>query len=250
MFEQSIKTQLTNIYPSSKAYENYVNREVVFRSLDENLKTSIVEKEFSVRLVEKEDKNLGSGEFITVTNVKDLTGNEIRKINQILEQIKETGKFLFLSDGTNSFLISSIKESYPVISSLQKSAESNNGVSVPFAVVDEVPTFPGCENALDKKACFQEKMIAHIKKNFNYPKEAQDLGIQGRVSLVFSISTDGTIKNIRKRGPHKLLENEAVRIIERLPKMIPGKDGDKTVDVPFSIPITFKLNTSSTMRSE
>jgi TonB family protein len=122
--------------------------------------------------------------------------------------------------------------------------------AIPFTIVDEVPIFPGCENAEDKKACFQEKMQLHIRKNFNYPKEAQDLGIQGRVSLVFSISTDGTIKNIRKRGPHKLLENEAVRIIERLPKMIPGKDGDKTVDVPFSIPITFKLNTSSTMRSE
>ena len=51
--------------------------------------------------------------------------------------------------------------------------------SVPFAVIDEVPIFPGCEDATDKKACFQEKMNEHIRKNFNYPIVAQEQGIQG-----------------------------------------------------------------------
>ena len=112
---------------------------------------------------------------------------------------------------------------------------------VPFAIIDEVPVFPGCENAIDKKTCFQESMKEHIRKNFRYPIEAQESGIQGRVSVVFKIATDGTITNIRMRGPDKLLENEALRIIERLPKMIPGEHEGKAVDVPFSIPITFKL---------
>ncbi|GMN11533.1 M56 family metallopeptidase [Croceitalea sp. MTPC9] len=120
--------------------------------------------------------------------------------------------------------------------------EKKNVDSVPFTLVDEVPIFPGCENAADKKACFQESMKNHIKKHFNYPDEAQELGVQGRVSLLFMISKDGSIKKIRKRGPHELLENEAVRIIERLPKMQPGKHEGKEVDVPFAIPITFKLN--------
>ena len=84
-------------------------------------------------------------------------------------------------------------------------------------------------------------MNKHIRKNFRYPDRAQEFGIQGRVSTLFTIGADGNIKNIRKRGPDALLENEAVRIIERLPKMKPGKQDGKAVDVPFSIPISFKL---------
>ncbi len=68
------------------------------------------------------------------------------------------------------------------------------------------------------------------------------MGIQGLVSILFTVSSNGTIRNIRKRGPHEFLENEAVRIIERLPQMQPGRQDGKAVDVPFAIPITFKLN--------
>ena len=115
------------------------------------------------------------------------------------------------------------------------------GMAVPFATIDEAPIFPGCEGAADKKACFQEKIMTHVKKHFNYPQEAQDLGIQGRVSVVFTIDESGNITNIKKRGPHELLEKEVERIINRLPQMQAGKHDGKMVKVPFSIPITFKL---------
>ena len=82
----------------------------------------------------------------------------------------------------------------------------------------------------------------HISKNFNYPEEALKNGIQGRVNTMFMIQADGTIDNIRMRGPDKLLENEVERIIKRLPRMAPGKHEGKSVDVPFSIPVTFKLD--------
>lgn len=114
-------------------------------------------------------------------------------------------------------------------------------LSVPFAVIEDVPVFPGCEKASDKKACFQEKMQKHIKRNFRYPEIAQEMGIQGRVSVVFVIQRDGSIGNIRMRGPDKNLEAEAMRIIKKLPKMTPGKQRGRAVKVPFSIPIMFKL---------
>jgi TonB family protein len=113
--------------------------------------------------------------------------------------------------------------------------------TVPFATIDEVPVFPGCENEDDIRACFQKSMQRHISKNFNYPKEAQEKGIQGRVSIMFVISEDGTIQNLRMKGPDALLEKEAARIISLLPKMTPGKEKGKAVNVPFSIPISFKL---------
>ncbi len=112
---------------------------------------------------------------------------------------------------------------------------------VPFAVIEDVPVYPGCEGASDKRACFNEQIQKHIRKNFRYPEIAQEMGVQGRVNVMFTIMTDGSIGNIRYRGPDKNLEAEALRIIQKLPKMTPGRQRGRAVRVPFSIPITFKL---------
>jgi protein TonB len=112
---------------------------------------------------------------------------------------------------------------------------------VPFIRIEEVPIFPGCEGAEDKRACFQEMIMKHVRKNFRYPDLAVDMGLQGRVSIAFVIEKDGSIGNIRMRGPHKILEEEAGRIVSKLPQMIPGKQRGREVKVPFMMPITFKL---------
>ena len=121
--------------------------------------------------------------------------------------------------------------------------EEYDDVDVPFAVIEDVPIFPGCEKVKKSKRrdCFQEQMNKHIRKNFRCPEITQEMGIQGRVYVNFVIGKDGNISNIRMRGPDKNLENEANRIISKLPKMTPGKQRGKAVRVPFSIPITFKL---------
>lgn len=112
---------------------------------------------------------------------------------------------------------------------------------VSFIVIEDVPVFPGCEDEKDKRACFQKMMNKHIAKNFRYPEAAQEMGIQGRVNIMFVIQKDGSIGNVRLRGPDKSLETEAKRIIDKLPKMEPGKQRGTPVRVPFSIPINFKL---------
>lgn len=116
-------------------------------------------------------------------------------------------------------------------------------VDVPFAVIEDVPIYPGCENVpkSQRRACFQEKINKHIRKNFRYPEIAQEMGIQGRVYVQFVIAKDGSITSVRMRGPDKNLEKEAARIISKLPKMTPGKQRGRAVRVPFSIPITFRL---------
>ena len=116
-------------------------------------------------------------------------------------------------------------------------------VDVPFAVIEDVPLFPGCEKVAksERRKCFQEQINKHIRKNFRYPEIAQEMGIQGRVYVNFIISKDGSITNIRMRGPDKNLEKEAKRIISKLPKMTPGKQRGRPVRVPFSIPISFRL---------
>ena len=114
---------------------------------------------------------------------------------------------------------------------------------VPFAIIEDVPLFPGCERVAksERRSCFQSKIQQHIAKNFRYPEIAQEMGIQGRVFVQFTIGTNGSISGIRTRGPDKNLEKEANRIISLLPRMTPGKQRGRPVRVPFSIPITFKL---------
>lgn len=121
--------------------------------------------------------------------------------------------------------------------------EEEEDVDVPFAVIEDVPIFPGCERVKksERRKCFQEKMNKHIRKNFRYPEIAQEMGIQGRMYVNFIISKDGSITNIRMRGPDKNLEKEAERIISKLPKMTPGKQRGRAVRVSFSIPIIFRL---------
>ena len=113
-----------------------------------------------------------------------------------------------------------------------------------FNSVERIPIYPGCEvNMKNQKLrnCFQKKIQTHINKNFRYPEFAQKTGIQGRVFVQFIIDKDGSIVGIKTRGPHPILEIEAKRIISILPKFIPGYVDGKAVRVPFSMPITFKL---------
>ncbi len=121
--------------------------------------------------------------------------------------------------------------------------EVEEEITVPFAVIEDVPVFPGCEQVAkeERRACFEQKIQEHVKKNFRYPEIALEMGIQGKVHVQFIINVDGNITDIKTRGPDRLLENEAERIIATLPKMTAGKQRGRSVKVPFSIPVTFKL---------
>ncbi|TAI47313.1 energy transducer TonB [Flagellimonas allohymeniacidonis] len=121
--------------------------------------------------------------------------------------------------------------------------EVEEEITVPFAVIENIPVFPGCENGTDeeKRACFQKKVQEHVRDNFKYPDLALEMGIQGKVFVQFIIDSKGHVTQIRTRGPDRLLEKEAKRIIASLPQMTPGKQRGKSVNMPYSIPINFKL---------
>ena len=89
-------------------------------------------------------------------------------------------------------------------------------IDVPFAVIEDVPIFPGCESVAksQRRACFQEQMNKHIRKNFRYPDIAQEMGIQGRVYVNFIIAKDGSITNIRMRGRIKTLKMKQLELLE------------------------------------
>ncbi len=108
---------------------------------------------------------------------------------------------------------------------------------------ETAPVWPGCESNEPAKinACFNKMLVKHIQKNFRYPSAAADLDIHGKVFVFFLIDKNGIATKIKTRGPDKLLETEAARIISILPKMDPGMQRGRPVGVPYSIPINFKL---------
>jgi periplasmic protein TonB len=102
----------------------------------------------------------------------------------------------------------------------------------PEVWVEEMPAFPGGNEAL----------LKYISKTIQYPQTAVENGIQGKVTLRFVVSSDGSVKRVEVlRGVDPLLNEEAVRVVSSLPKWKPGKQNGKPVPVWFSVPVTFKL---------
>ena len=112
---------------------------------------------------------------------------------------------------------------------------------VPFAIIEDAPVFPGCKGSkAEKKKCLQEKIRKHVTKKYNVDL-ANELGLdpgKKKVYVLFKISKTGAITDVRARGPHKRLENEAARVVKLLPKMIPGKQRGRAVGVKYTLPIT------------
>lgn len=122
--------------------------------------------------------------------------------------------------------------------------EVDEDMEVPFAVIENVPVFPGCEkgNNAAKKACMSKKIQQFVNKKFNTDL-ASDLGLSGRqrINVIFKIDRTGSVVGVRARAPHPGLEKEAARVINLLPKMKPGKQRGKAVTVPYSLPIIFQV---------
>lgn len=102
-----------------------------------------------------------------------------------------------------------------------------------FDVVEVMPQYPGGPIA----------MLKYIMENIKYPEQAMKEGIQGRVTVRFIVEKDGSISDVRPvLSVHPLLNKEAVRVVESMPKWTPGKQNGKPVRVRFNVPVMFKLN--------
>ena len=102
-----------------------------------------------------------------------------------------------------------------------------------LANVQEKPEFPGGEKA----------MYDFMNKNLRYPAAAQEDGIQGTVVVQFTIGKDGSVTNVKAvRSPHESLANEAVRMVNSMPKWPPGRNNGQAVKVNYTLPGRFKLS--------
>ncbi len=102
-----------------------------------------------------------------------------------------------------------------------------------FTSVEQIPQFPGGEKAL----------FLYISKSLYYPKMARENEVQGKVFVEFIIEKDGSISNIKVlRGIGSGCNEEAMRVLSRMPKWLPGKQNGAAVRVKYIVPVIFKLD--------
>jgi len=119
-------------------------------------------------------------------------------------------------------------------------------VPIPIAFIQNAPIYPGCEKAKNnnqRKKCMSQKIAKLIQRKFRGDDIASDYGLTGmqKIDVQFTIDKTGKVNNIKSRAPHPKLENEAIRVINLMPKMKPGKQNDKNVGVIYTLPIKFKV---------
>ena len=102
-----------------------------------------------------------------------------------------------------------------------------------FVFVEESPGFPGGDEARRR----------YLIENTKYPPLAHEAGIQGTVHITFVVEPDGSITNVRiARGIGGGCDEEAIRVVQNMPRWKPGKQRGRAVRVQFSMPISFRLS--------
>lgn len=111
--------------------------------------------------------------------------------------------------------------------------EEEEEEEVVFVVVEDMPEFPGGQQAL-----FQ-----YLSENVKYPTMAQENGVQGRAICQFVVNKDGNIVDVEvvRSSGDASLDKEAVRVIKSMPKWKPGKQRGKAVRVKYTVPVNFRL---------
>jgi len=105
---------------------------------------------------------------------------------------------------------------------------------VPFLVVENKPKFQGSED--------ENGFRNWVYNRLSYPDSARENGVYGRVTVEFTIDTDGVVRNVRLvRGVDASLDAEALRVISSSPKWEPGRQRDKAVKVKYTFPVMFEL---------
>ncbi|WP_170152842.1 M56 family metallopeptidase [Ulvibacter antarcticus] len=186
-----------------------------------------------------EQKDISSeNEFVSDTEVMD-------KINELAEAIMKKGNLSEDEVKALKFLSMEAKPGDKVYLSVQEYLDDTVNADVPFAVIEKGPTFPGCEDLENEvaKKCMSKKITEFVGANFNTKVPGtESLSGRQRISVKFKIDASGNVVDVQANAEHKELEQEAIRVVSSLPKMLPGEHQGKAVGVLYALPIIFALN--------
>ena len=150
------------------------------------------------------------------------------QIDVVDDNIKiDDNMFQNLEDDANSGVeIMDYIESAPEEETIEEEA-------IPFQLVEEKPSFNGGD---------ANEFSKWVNSRLVYPQIAKENGVQGRVTLQFTVNADGSVSNVKVlRGVDSSLDKEAVRVVSSSPKWKPGKQRDRAVKVTYTFPVIFQL---------
>lgn len=209
------------------------------------LKEGFSPKEYQYILLQVSNVNTGIP-IINNFNVSQLK-KRITMMNKNRTSLGKATKYLLLVPVVFVLLLGNAVQASPDIADMITIPFVNDGQQVPqkkgdvYVTVDKMPEFPGGLNA-------QQRFIG---QNLKYPVEAQEKGIEGRVTVRYVVKSTGDISDVVViRGVHPSLDKEAVRVVKAMPKWIPGKQNGKAVDVYYTLPLIFKISGSKKNFSE
>ncbi len=190
--------------------------------------------ETSVSILEEETAVVIEEEQVPITQEEQLPPPEVPKepvmsdvIDIVDDDIKVDDDFLISTEDDASLGVE-IKD-YVVEQVEEEEVEEE----IPFAIVEQKPTFQGKDANAFTRWVFS-KIV--------YPEIAKENGVQGRVTLQFTIDTDGSVTNVKVlRGVDSSLDKEAVRVVSSSPKWKPGMQRNKPVKVKYTFPVVFNL---------
>ncbi|MCM1522098.1 MAG: energy transducer TonB [Muribaculaceae bacterium] len=212
--------------------EDQIEQTIIDYSADEQEEQ---EEEEEMQRVEEQQPEALPEEILNTVKATEL---QITKDEEVVEEIKsqdelkETDTAVGTTDfdkGTDDLNVVREHKEEVIVEEKKPEPVDDNKV---FDVVEQKPQFPGGDAAL----------LKWIGEHIRYPAMAQENNIQGRVVVQFVVTKTGSIGEVRViRGKDPDLDKEAVRVVKSLPKFVPGKMNGHSVNVWYTLPISFKL---------
>ena len=190
-------------------------------------------KDVQVSTLEAENQVVQEEEIIPITQETPPPPPEAPKIPVLSDQIdivddeiEVDNDFLSLEDSDDMGV-----EIMDYVENVQEEVVEEE--AIPFQLVEEKPSFMGGD---------ANQFSAWVNKRLVYPEIAKENGVQGRVTLQFTVEKDGSVTKVKVlRGVDPSLDKEAVRVVSMSPKWKPGKQRGRAVPVIYTFPVYFQL---------
>lgn len=205
-----------------------------------------------------DEMNKRNSLMVILKDMKSLTDSERSEILDKLNDIKKNSSWrsLVVRNAENTLSYKVTADNYDFLGKVLQDQRLDDAINkmsnnvtnlteIPYAVVERVPAFEGCEilpTNQQMKECTSQNISQFINKNFDI-SIAEKAGLKGRqrVSVVFKINKNGEIVDVRSRAAHPDLEAEAKRVIESIPPLTPGQQKGENITVQYSLPIIFQI---------
>lgn len=148
-----------------------------------------------------------------------------------IDQLKDATSSTETTEGTGDVDVIAAPEA-TVPTAIEKAVEVDAKTEPPFTIVEQQPEYPG---GLDALRTF-------LGNNLRYPRAAASSGVSGRVYVSFVVNTDGSLTDLQVlKGIGFGCDEEAIRVMQKMPRWRPGKQSGRAVRVKYNLPISFTL---------